>query len=105
MRLLIGLLFVATFATMLSACAVYTPSGAVVVDPHGGGEAAADSARRDKPRREIASSRPSLRYGECVCFLVGYPVAGTAAYSESQVYVPRSAIPSADIAGVFTVPK
>lgn len=29
-----GLLFV---ATVLSGCAVYTPSGAVVVDPHGGG--------------------------------------------------------------------
>lgn len=37
MRLLIGLLFAATVATMLSSCAVYTPDGAVVVDPHGGG--------------------------------------------------------------------
>jgi hypothetical protein len=34
MKLVIALGLV---AAMLSACAVYTPSGAVVVDPHGGG--------------------------------------------------------------------
>lgn len=33
MRMLIALLL----ATSLASCAVYTPSGAVVVDPHGGG--------------------------------------------------------------------
>ncbi|MFC4273665.1 hypothetical protein [Achromobacter aloeverae] len=34
MRLLLSL---AILTSLLSGCAVYTPSGAVVVDPHGGG--------------------------------------------------------------------
>jgi hypothetical protein len=34
MKLMIALGLV---AALLSGCAVYTPSGAVVVDPHGGG--------------------------------------------------------------------